>query len=170
MCTSGGCTPLVFRTRQLEGNFLCPHGCFHTSTHFPGASGKEGFSPIAWASSGRENRTKTEHYLFPMVAPSLELCYFKTKKQMEKLKGNESYICSLESTYWVIEGLWVTWGGKWDTDLLRSSRRHHLWKPRTAIVAGSFPAFWLYWLGLCEMTKISQSNTTGCIPSCNSGF
>jgi len=48
---------------------------------------------------------KTEHYLFSLVAPILKQRYFKTKKQMEKLKGNESYICCLESTCWVIAGL-----------------------------------------------------------------
>lgn len=155
MCISGGCTPLVFCTEQLYGNFLCPHGCFHTSTHFPGALGRRGFSLKAYAPPGRGNRMKTEHYLFSMVAPILKLCYFKPKKQMEKLKGNESYICSLESTYWVIAGPWVTWGGKWDVDLMRSSLRHHLQKPRMVIVQEYFSAFWLCFLGLCEMTGIS---------------
>lgn len=155
LCISGGCTLLVFWTGQLHGNFLCPHGCFHTSTHFPGASGRRGFSLNTEVPPGRGNRMKTEYYLFSTATPILKLCYFKTKKQTEKLKGNESYICSLESTYWVIAGLWVTWGGKWDADLMRSSLRHHLRRPRMAIVEGYFPPFWLCLLGLCEMTRIS---------------
>lgn len=45
---------------------------------------------------------KTEHYLFSLVAPILKQSYFKTKKETEKWKENESYIGCLESTYWVI--------------------------------------------------------------------
>lgn len=82
-----------------------PMDAFPPVLTFLGLQGGEGFSPNASASPERGNAMKTEHYLFSIKAPILKQSSFKTKKQMEELKENESYIWCLESTYWVIAGL-----------------------------------------------------------------